>query len=206
MADKQKLIDILREKNAGQKVFGYTKEQVPNVDLAQTAMDINQFLPYSGDVQAGVMAANDLKNKKYASALLNAAGLLPFVPAMGGVIKKELPILDTLNPTGAGSRSGLHADYNPQTRASQPLAENMVSIDKTMGGHPDEMITIYRGAPKHQKSIVPGDFITDIKELAQAYTGDGNILSMKVRRGDVLDDINEPLGNEYIYRPNADKK
>jgi hypothetical protein len=120
-------------------------------------------------------------------------------------VGKGLPILDTLNPTGVGSRSGLHAEYNPQIRATQPLSENIVPIYKTMGGSPDDLITIYRGAPKNQKKIVPGDFITDMPELAKSYTGDGNVLSMQVRRGDVLDDIREPLGNEYLYRPNADK-
>jgi hypothetical protein len=115
-------------------------------------------------------------------------------------------VLDTLNPTGVGSRSGLYAEYNPQIRATQPLSENIVPIYKTMGGSPDDLITIYRGAPKNQKKIVAGDFITDMPELAKSYIGDdGKILSMKVRLGDVLDDIREPLGNEYLYRPNADK-
>ena len=45
------------------------------------------FIPGAGDVQSGLMAAEDIKNKKYADALLNGAGLLPFVPALGGVVK-----------------------------------------------------------------------------------------------------------------------
>ena len=125
---------------------------------------------------------------------------------MLGTIKgvgNKLPLneLNTLNPTG-----GLYVDYTPDIRASQPLGKNMVSIDKTMGGSPDDIITIYRGAPKKQKSIVPGDFISDMHEVAKSYTGDNNVLMLKVRKGDVLDDINEPSGNEYLYRPNADKK
>lgn len=189
LADKKKALDWSNRNSQG----------------FQGILDVNQFLPVTGDIQSGIMASQDLQKGNYGSAALNSLGLLPFIPALGGVVKKELSVLDTLNPTGVGSRSGLHVDYNPQLRASQPLSENMVSIDKTMGGNPDDIITIYRGAPKKQKKIVPGDFITDMKELAQSYTGDGNVLSMKVRRGDVLDDIREPLGNEYIYRPNADK-
>jgi hypothetical protein len=128
------------------------------------------------------------------------------VAMMLGTIKgvgNKLPLneLNTLNPTG-----GLYVDYTPDIRASQPLGKNMVSIDKTMGGSPDDIITIYRGAPKKQKSIVPGDFISDMHEVAKSYTGDNNVLMLKVRKGDVLDDINEPSGNEYLYRPNADKK
>lgn len=123
-------------------------------------------------------------------------------PMMAGTIKNinSLGELNTLNPTG-----GLYVDYTPQVRATQPIGKNLVSIDKTMGGSPDDIITIYRGAPKKQKNIVPGDFVSDMKELAQSYTGDGNVLALKVRKGDILDDINESLGNEYIYRPNADK-
>lgn len=175
------------------------------ISALDALLGINQFVPVTGDIQSGILAVQDVKKGDYGSAALNAVGLLPWIPAMGGVIKKELPILNTLNPTGVGSRSGLHVEYNPTIRATQPLGENLVSIDKTMGGSPDDLITIYRGAPKNQKKIVPGDFITDMPELAKAYTGDGNVLSMQVRRGDVLDDITEPLGNEYIYRPNADK-
>lgn len=109
--------------------------------------------------------------------------------------------LNNLNPTG-----GLYVDYTPQIRAMQPLGKNMTTLDKTMGGSPDDIITIYRGAPRNQKRIVAGDFVTDMPELAKSYAGDGNVLKLQVRRGDVLDDINEPLGNEYIYRPMKAKK
>lgn len=108
--------------------------------------------------------------------------------------------LTSLNPTGS-----LFAGYAPQIRATQPLAKNLVSLDKTMGGSPDDLITIYRGAPSNQKKIVPGDFITDNLQLAKDYAGDGKVIKMQVRRGDVIDDIEEGGGGEYIYRPNADK-
>lgn len=61
------------------------------------------------------------------------------------------------------------------------------------------------GAPKNQKGINPGDFITTNYDLAKSYTGDGNVLSLKVKAKDVLDDITEPLGEEYIYRPTQAK-
>lgn len=109
--------------------------------------------------------------------------------------------LDNLNPTG-----GLHVDYTPQDRINAPLGGTITTIDKTIGGAPDDKIIVYRGAPENQKVINPGDFITTSRELAASYTGEGNILSKEVRKGDVLDDANEPLGDEYIYRPNADKE
>jgi hypothetical protein len=107
-------------------------------------------------------------------------------------------MLTSVNPTGS-----IFTEYTPQLRATQPLSKNMVSLAETMGANPDEFITIYRGAPSNQKSIVPGDFITDNLQLAKDYAGSGKVLQMKVRRGDVLDNLDEPLGGEYIYRPNT---
>ena len=112
-------------------------------------------------------------------------------------IKSE-PILDTLNPTGS-----LYADYNPQSRMTMKLGKNITTYDKTANLKPDEMVTIYRGASKNHKTINPGDFITTKRELAESYTGDKNILELKVKAKDILDDINEPLGDEYIYRPKS---
>lgn len=111
-------------------------------------------------------------------------------------IEKKVEVLDNLNPTG-----GVYVDYNPQKRMEMSLGKNITTLNKTMGGEADDIITVYRGAPKSQKSINPGDFITTNRELAQSYTGDGNVLELKVKKSDVLDDITEPLGEEYIYRP-----
>jgi hypothetical protein len=58
-----------------------------NAQGFQGILDVNQFLPVTGDVQSGVMAAQDLQKGNYGSAALNAVGLLPFVPALGGMTK-----------------------------------------------------------------------------------------------------------------------
>ena len=105
-------------------------------------------------------------------------------------------ILDSVNPTG-----GLNVDYDPGSRMKMKLADNITTLDKTMGGNPDDKINVYRGAPATQKSINPGDFITTSKELAASYTGEGNVLEQQVYKSDILDDKNEPLGDEYLYRP-----
>ena len=108
--------------------------------------------------------------------------------------------LDNLNPTG-----GVYVDYDPKTRATMSLADNITTLDKTAGKAPDELVTIYRGAPSNQKSINAGDFITTNKELAKSYTGDGNVLEMKVPASHILDDVDNPLGEEYLYRPTTVK-
>lgn len=104
-------------------------------------------------------------------------------------------VLNSVNPTGS-----VFVDYNPHHRANTPLAKNIVSYDKTSGGSPDELVTIYRGLPKNQKNINSGDFVTTNSRLARDYAGDGHVIKMTVKKSELLDDINEPLGEEYIYR------
>jgi hypothetical protein len=142
--------------------------------------------------------------KQGAKAMVDGVGKLKGLPVgmsikdVGASAPQEM--LTSVNPTGS-----IFTEYTPQLRATQPLSKNMVSLAETMGANPDEFVTIYRGAPSSQKSIVPGDFITDNPQLAKDYAGSGKVLQMKVRRGDVLDNLDEPLGGEYIYRPSAKK-
>lgn len=58
-----------------------------NAQGFQGILDVNQFLPVTGDIQSGIMATQDLQKGNYGSAALNSLGLLPFIPAMGGVLK-----------------------------------------------------------------------------------------------------------------------
>jgi hypothetical protein len=83
MADNDKLAKALNQKKA-------SDWSARNEQAFGGMMDINQFLPVTGDIQSGVQATQDLKNKKYASALLNGVGLLPFVPSLGGVLKNTI--------------------------------------------------------------------------------------------------------------------
>jgi hypothetical protein len=104
-------------------------------------------------------------------------------------------MLDNINPTGK-----VFTEYDPKSRANAILAKNIVTIDKTIGGSPDDYVLVYRGAPKNQTTLNSGDFVTTNKQLAKDYAGDGVVISQKVKKSEILDDINEPLGEEYIYR------
>ena len=44
-------------------------------------------VPGVSDVAAGLLAAKDVREGNYGSGALNAAGLIPFVPALGGIFK-----------------------------------------------------------------------------------------------------------------------
>jgi len=124
--------------------------------------------------------------------------------AASKVVEKSIPkelqplgeTLDTLNPTGS-----VFAKYTPEKRARLALGKNITTYNKTAGLKADELVTVYRGTGTGNK-IVPGDFITTNKQLAKDYAGTGKVIEAKVRAGDILDDITEPLGEEYIYRPN----
>ena len=70
-----------------------TKEQIDawskrNQGALEGLLNVNQFMPVTGDIQSGIMAGQELAQGNYGSAALNAVGLLPFVPALGGVTKK----------------------------------------------------------------------------------------------------------------------
>jgi len=58
-----------------------------------------------------------------------------------------------------------------------------------------------QGCTSKSKKINPGDFISTSYESAKSWAGTGNVISKEVKMRDILDDITEPLGGDYIYRP-----
>lgn len=112
------------------------------------------------------------------------------------VIKKDPNVLDNLNPTW-----WLFVDYNPSKIAKMKLAKNITTLDKTAWKSPNDIVTIYRWTLKSQKDIVPWDFITTNRDLAKSYAGEWKVITKKVKYSNILDDLKEPLGEEYIYLP-----
>lgn len=106
-------------------------------------------------------------------------------------------IITSVNPSG-----GIFTEYNPTDRASKMLKKNITTLDVTAKKNPDDYVTVYRGAPKSQKSIANGDFVTTNKQLALDYAGSGHVIEKKVKYSELLDDIDEPLGEEYILKEN----
>ena len=78
-----------------------TKEQIDawnkrNQGAFEGLLNVNQFMPVTGDIQSGVMAGQDISQGNYGSAALNAVGLLPFVPALGGMTSSVRSVLPGL--------------------------------------------------------------------------------------------------------------
>lgn len=113
----------------------------------------------------------------------------------------KLTTLNTVNP----SERGVFEEYKAKERATVPLGSNMTTYAKTHNLPDNTLITVYRGVPSNVNKINPGDFVTDLHQLAKDYAGGGKVLSAKVRACDILDQIDEPCGSEYIYRPMATK-
>ena len=65
-----------------------------------------------------------------------------------GVLYFTENILNSLNPTGT-----VVTDYSPELRMTATLGKNITTLDKTSGKSPDELITIYRGAPNNSNSM-----------------------------------------------------
>jgi hypothetical protein len=118
----------------------------------------------------------------------------PFPEQHPPISLKDVEVITSVNPTGT-----VFSNYTPEERMEAPLGENMVTLDKTIGGSPDDKIIIYRGGKSDK--IVPGDYVTTNKQLAKDYAGTGVVVEMEVKKGDIIDDSTEPAGEEYIYRP-----
>lgn len=110
--------------------------------------------------------------------------------------EKKKEKITSLNPTG-----GIFVEHTPEDIMEMELGENITTLAETAGYDPDEKITVYRGISSGKGSIGPGDFITTNKQLAKDYAGTGIVVSETVRAGDILDDSDEPLGEEYLYYP-----
>ena len=161
--------------------------------LQTTPTALGVLMGYKPAMQTGRQISNSLGALQQ-RAIANASAPRTLNTGFRGQ-RGAVGVLDNINPTGK-----VFTEYDPKSRANAILAKNIVTIDKTMGGSPDDYVLVYRGAPKNQTTLNSGDFVTTNKQLAKDYAGDGVVISQKVKKSEILDDINEPLGEEYIYK------
>ena len=111
-------------------------------------------------------------------------------------------VLDSLNPTGT-----IFTEYTPEDRAGLGLAPNIRPYSETAGLDPDDRVVVYRGVPKGlQSELADGDFITDMEQLAKDYAGTGDVISQEVFADEILDDLEDPMAGEYLFRPRRASK
>jgi len=85
---KKQAIDARWQDGILSDYSGNTVLEAPGI--LDAALQINQFMPVTGDIQAGILAGQDLQQGNYGSAALNGLGLLPFIPAMGGIVTPKV--------------------------------------------------------------------------------------------------------------------
>ena len=190
MADIRNLINKMKVPIANQS-NPYTRNGIPNVNLAETGQFVNSFMPISGDIQSGLLAAQDVKQGNYGSAALNSLGLLPFIPAMGGVLAPSKYVGKTLKgmPTNINMGGGKIEQFGTDQRIVD--AANQYMADRGL---------LY----KPQTEYVPVDEIR-AKRIANAYEKmKDNPADPKVKKAyDAL--INETMA-QYEYAKKAGMK
>ena len=131
------------------------KQGVPAVDLKEYAMNVNSLMPVSGDIQSGAMAAQDLQKGNYGSAALNALGILPFIPALGGVLAPSKYVGKTLKgmPTNIDMGGGRIEQFGTDQR--------IVDLAKQYAAD--------KGLPYAEQSIYASVDPVRGKKLANAY-------------------------------------
>lgn len=145
--------------------------------------------------QARRTKAKSLPKIKSSVAKNGAQGFSGYNARTVSTVDSTLEPIDSMNP----SSSGVFEDYDQaKYRATAPLTKNITHYGKTAGLNDDDMVTIYRGVPDGVDSVNNGDFVTTNRQLAEGYGK--RVLEMKVPAKHVLDDTDEPLGDEYIYR------
>jgi hypothetical protein len=166
-----------------------------NTQGLQGILDVNQFLPVTGDVQSGIMAGQDLQKGNYGSAALNSLGLLPFIPALGGVIAKNIPSKTTFES----------AQETAQRNASLPVSEGGLGLPASNTAMDRAKAMGYTNPAYHGtnadfgifnvegkgKTSGGGAFVTDNPVVAETYVGGagsgGSIMPLLVRKDNLLD-------------------
>jgi hypothetical protein len=126
----------------------------------------------AGDVASGLLAAQDVSKGNYGTAALNALGLLPFIPSMGGIIKnadnftsKEMLLNELdLNPHGKAIANSFY-NWNPKL-AKKAFNTEPVSVVQLPDGRIhllDGYHRVMQARIKNKPSIMANEYpMTDL--------------------------------------------
>jgi hypothetical protein len=112
-----KIANVLSDAvSTGAEMYGSASQPAPP-EVVKGALS---FAPVAGDAISAYDAYDAAKQGNYGEAALNAAGLLPFVPSLGGVLKKKqtvsIPAADALFEALGLPRSIVKADVDKLAR------------------------------------------------------------------------------------------
>ena len=172
------------------------KEMYEN-PVVNTAISLT---PGAGDLQSAFEAYKSGQQGNWGEAGLNALGVLPFVPALGGMTKgvkavdeaetayrmahtapnrefgAQLHDLSAIYPEDIYSSNAAHYYGGGGDAAWRRMDNESVRIAQSFRGKPDADVTIYRAVPKDDKitAINPGDWVTINKDYARTH-GESNL-------------------------------
>ena len=106
-----------------------------NRQALQGLLNINQFLPVTGDIQSGLLAAQDVRDKNYGSAALNALGVLPFIPGLSTKLTSKIDEITGLPLNSDGTVTLFH---HTNKNAAESIAKTGMLKS---AGEPDVYLT-----------------------------------------------------------------
>lgn len=194
------LFDAFKQYINDAKPGGLLNPEVPPGGPTELAKGLLGFTPIVGDAISGYDAIQSARQGNYGEAALNGLGLLPFVPALGGMTKspykgKKLPDLayqiDHKPMTVSGGAATLHdveRVFGPDIWSKNALQyfgsggfdrqeKAAIELMRKVKGNPDAMVTVYRGVPDGVSKINSGDWVALTPDIAAEY---GNVLKMQV--------------------------
>lgn len=90
------------------------------------------IMPVAGDIQSGLLAANDFKKGNYGDAFWNGVGLLPFVPSLAGTMKSQgKKLADVIKQTDFEKA---HEAARIDAWKNHGLPENNTAMDRARAG------------------------------------------------------------------------
>lgn len=108
-------------------------------------LDAATNIPVVGDALSGGMAVYDASNGDYGSAAMNALGVLPFIPSVGGMIKGQYGRIpetgkEIMSLSEMLDRSGMKAGHN--VIVSRSGVSPSTYIDFSRDGIPSQQVRI----------------------------------------------------------------
>jgi hypothetical protein len=154
--DLQTLLAMAKQYAVDASPGGLLNPEVPKGGPTELAKGLLGFTPVVGDAISGYDAYQSAKQGNYGEAALNGLGLLPFVPAMGGVLK--------------GKAMGAYLQSIPRTWSEMGIGNNQHPFMDISGKISPTML------PHHQVAYKAMETSDHPIQKFMDYTGDVRLM------------------------------